>query len=234
MSNREQAEKDYLSGMKYKDIADKYQVSLNTVKSWKKRYGWQRTPTKKGARKAEKRVCTKSKKVAPKNKGSSGDLTPQQEAFAWLVGGQKMPLYRAYLEAYKVTGPSVASAMRESSRLNKNKKVHERIVEISQETARKYHWSLERVIDSYTFLHDESKTDIVTHGIRKATADAMLQSLEDITDVLGLKQSSKAQIRKATAEAKIAEAKAKEIQKVNQHDDSTLIVNDLEDTDNGG
>ena len=31
------AEADYMSGMKYKDIAEKYNVSLNTVKSWKKR-----------------------------------------------------------------------------------------------------------------------------------------------------------------------------------------------------
>ncbi|MSE21750.1 helix-turn-helix domain-containing protein, partial [Lactobacillus parabuchneri] len=53
MNNQKQAEKDYLSGMKYKDIAEKYQVSINTVKSWKKRYGWQRTPNKKGAHKAE-------------------------------------------------------------------------------------------------------------------------------------------------------------------------------------
>ena len=54
MNNQKQAEKDYLSGMKYKDIADKYHVSINTVKSWKKRYGWQRTPNKKGAHKTAK------------------------------------------------------------------------------------------------------------------------------------------------------------------------------------
>ena len=40
MTNQEQAEKDYLSGMKYKDIANKFSVSINTVKSWKKRYNW--------------------------------------------------------------------------------------------------------------------------------------------------------------------------------------------------
>ncbi|WP_238544583.1 phage terminase small subunit-related protein [Geomicrobium sp. JCM 19037] len=28
--------------MKYKDIADKHGVSLNTVKSWKKRHAWSR------------------------------------------------------------------------------------------------------------------------------------------------------------------------------------------------
>ena len=32
------AEADYVEGMKYKDIAAKYGVSINTVKSWKKRY----------------------------------------------------------------------------------------------------------------------------------------------------------------------------------------------------
>ena len=40
--NYEQAENDYMTGMKYKDIALKYGVSINTVKSWKKRYEWER------------------------------------------------------------------------------------------------------------------------------------------------------------------------------------------------
>lgn len=39
---RIQAEQDYQKGMKYKDIAEKYGVSLNTVKSWKQRHGWVR------------------------------------------------------------------------------------------------------------------------------------------------------------------------------------------------
>lgn len=42
MQNYELAENDYMSGMKYKDIAEKYGVSLATVKSWKTRYGWNR------------------------------------------------------------------------------------------------------------------------------------------------------------------------------------------------
>lgn len=40
------AYKDYVKGLKYKDLAEKYGVSVNTIKSWKKRYGWER---KKGA-----------------------------------------------------------------------------------------------------------------------------------------------------------------------------------------
>lgn len=33
--NYEKAERDYLAGAKYKDIATKYGVSVNTVKSWR-------------------------------------------------------------------------------------------------------------------------------------------------------------------------------------------------------
>jgi hypothetical protein len=54
--NYEVAYLDYQKGMKYKDIAEKYNVSINTVKSWKSRY-WN-----------NKSVQPKVKKVATKNK----------------------------------------------------------------------------------------------------------------------------------------------------------------------
>lgn len=47
----EKAHNDYIGGMKYLDIAEKYEVSINTVKSWKTRFKWER----KGA---HKKVCT--------------------------------------------------------------------------------------------------------------------------------------------------------------------------------
>ena len=56
MKKYELAEKDYLLGMKYKEIAEKHGVSLNTVKSWKNRYKWEKLQ-KKYAHKKQK-VCT--------------------------------------------------------------------------------------------------------------------------------------------------------------------------------
>lgn len=50
----ELAYEDYLAGMKYKEIAAKYEVTINTVKSWKSRY-WK-----------DKKGCTQKKKVAHK------------------------------------------------------------------------------------------------------------------------------------------------------------------------
>lgn len=62
------AEKDYIKGMKYKDLAEKYGVSINTIKSWKKRHGWER---KKGAP-TKKSVHTK-KGGQPGNKNAVGN-----------------------------------------------------------------------------------------------------------------------------------------------------------------
>ncbi len=40
LTDYEKAHIDYLAGKKYKEIAAKYGVKENTVKSWKRRYGW--------------------------------------------------------------------------------------------------------------------------------------------------------------------------------------------------
>ncbi|MEC1682475.1 phage terminase small subunit [Bacillus mojavensis] len=63
-----QAYKDYVKGLKYKDLAEKYGVSVNTIKSWKQRHGWER---KKGAP-SEKSVHTK-KGGQPGNKNAIGN-----------------------------------------------------------------------------------------------------------------------------------------------------------------
>ncbi len=76
--NYELAETDYMDGMKYKDIAKKYNVSLNTVKSWKTRYNWSRD-AKNGVHTKNKKVCTQ-KGGQPGNKnavGNKGGAAPE-------------------------------------------------------------------------------------------------------------------------------------------------------------
>lgn len=63
------AEKDYVKGLKYKEIAEKHSISINTVKSWKQRHGWTR---KKGAPKT-KSVHTKNKGAPKGSKNASGN-----------------------------------------------------------------------------------------------------------------------------------------------------------------
>ena len=78
------AEQDYMSGMKYKDIAEKYGVTLNTVKSWKVRYGW----NKKGVHTKSEKVCTQKRKHGgqPGNKNAVGHGAPSKNKNAEKFG----------------------------------------------------------------------------------------------------------------------------------------------------
>lgn len=83
MKKYEEAEQDYLSGLKYKDIADKYGVSISTVKSWKSRY-WKSdnvaTKDKKVAQKVAK-VATKKLTEKAIDELSDSELTDKQKSF---------------------------------------------------------------------------------------------------------------------------------------------------------
>ena len=78
------AEQDYMSGMKYKEIAEKYGVTLNTVKSWKVRYGW----NKKGVHTKSEKVCTQKRKHGgqPGNRTAVGHGAPPKNKNAEKFG----------------------------------------------------------------------------------------------------------------------------------------------------
>lgn len=69
------AYKDYKKGMKYKDIADKYNVSLNTVKSWKRR---QWVDIEKGVQPKKKSVHTKCTPKVDSNAPPKTELLPEE------------------------------------------------------------------------------------------------------------------------------------------------------------
>ncbi|ASN12900.1 terminase small subunit [Latilactobacillus sakei] len=101
---QDEAKKDYLAGMKYKDIAEKYDVSINTVKSWKQRNNWQRGPTQKGVHTKNKKGAHKVDKVAPKivkELSANDGLSDQQKMFC-LYYLQRFNATWAYMQAYDV------------------------------------------------------------------------------------------------------------------------------------
>ena len=105
MENYEKAEQDYMRGMKYKDIAEKYGTTINTVKSWKNRYGWNR---EEDAHKSKK-VCTQKDKGAPKvatpiDDGTketlqNDELTPEQQMFC-IYYSRTFNAAQSYQKAY--------------------------------------------------------------------------------------------------------------------------------------
>lgn len=83
MKKYEEAEQDYLSGLKYKDIADKYGVSISTVKSWKSRYWKSDGSATKDEKVAQKVAKVATKKLTEKaiDELSDSELTDKQKAF---------------------------------------------------------------------------------------------------------------------------------------------------------
>ena len=126
MEKREEAQRDYLAGMKYKDIAEKYDVSINTVKSWKQRDGWSREGAKKGAHKTEKGA---HKKIAPKAKEilQETNLEDWEEIFC-------LEYLRTFnkTKAYHKARPDVTygSASVEGSRMFGKPKIQQRLAEL--------------------------------------------------------------------------------------------------------
>ena len=200
MKKWEEAEKDYLTGMKYKDIATKYDVSLNTVKSWKGRYGWQRGSTKKNAPTNSKRVHTKVKKGAPKiidELEANSKLTDKQKLFC-LFYLQRFNATWAYQQVYKC---SYETARVEGSRKLANPNIKKQIAElknqqrsellvtiddIAHEYAKQAFASLGDVLDYK--VHEELVTDtdgnafldIDDNPVKKHVADIYLKPSDQI------------------------------------------------------
>lgn len=65
-TNAELAYRDYIKGMKYKEIAEKYGVTINTVKSWKTRYKWSKD-SKKSVHTKTGKVCTQKPRLGNQN-----------------------------------------------------------------------------------------------------------------------------------------------------------------------
>lgn len=156
----EYAEQDYNAGMKYKDIADKYGVTINTVKSWKRRYEWVRNKSAP----PQKSVHTKSKKGAPKNEVeqvidelADSELTDKQKAFV-IEYVRLFNATQAYINVYDV---DYKTALAAGPRMLGNVRIQSLIQEMRE--AR---------------LHDlgANKEDIL--------ADLMKQAFSDIGDYL--------------------------------------------------
>lgn len=129
MKKWNQAYNDYQNGKKYKDIATKYDVSINTVKSWKSRK-WNAPPEKKGATKKEK--VAHKKEVQPVI--DNDDLTEQQKLFC-LYYLQHFNATKAYQQAYQC---AYTTARTEGSRAlanpNIKKELHRLKAELQQDT----------------------------------------------------------------------------------------------------
>ena len=112
-TNIDRAELDYASGMKYKDIAKKYAVSINTVKSWKVRNKWSRKEVhtkSKSMRTKKEKVCVQNDDANTENKvrkkivesiADNDELTEKRKLFC-LYFADCLNATQSYQNAFKV------------------------------------------------------------------------------------------------------------------------------------
>lgn len=170
MNNYELAEKDYLAGMKYKDIASKYNVTLNTVKSWKVRYKW-----KKGAEEKEsaEKVCTQNKSMHTLKKCAENKVSDEDKDFEYvdeedgLTDRQRNFCY-CYYENFNATqaaikaGYSEKTAAEQGCRLLKNVKVKEFLEKLREVYRTEFLLTQERVMNRHVQIALSDMRDFIT------------------------------------------------------------------------
>lgn len=166
------AYQDYLNGMKYKDIAEKYGVTINTVKSWKTRYKWSRD----GVHTQEKSVHTKNKEIATKKQNKKTDeepviendeLTDKQRLFC-IYYVKYFNATKAYQKAY---GCAYTTAMVEGHRHLRNPKISSEIDRLRNEMLTEKKVSANEVLQKYIDIAFADITDFVEFG-RETVTDA--------------------------------------------------------------
>lgn len=169
MQTYELAENDYMSGMKYKDIAEKYGVSLATVKSWKTRYGWNRkgmhTKTEKSMHTKKDNIEHDKKPVADEVEAvlQNTELTEKQRLFC-LYFVKCFNATKAYRKAYQC---DEYVAMSSGSRLLRNAKVKEEIDRLKQEKLNQAYLTQADIFQKYMDIAFADMGDYVTFGKKK-------------------------------------------------------------------
>lgn len=167
------AESDYVAGMKYKDIAAKYEVSINTVKSWKKRYAWSRNKKTGCIQKG----CTQNKKGAHKKEAVAEDvsqvvindeLTDQQQLFC-LYQSRMFNYTKAYMKAYP--GCTYASAAVLGSRLMKNQLIRKTIEQLKQNHMNREMLKQEDIFQKYMDIAFADMNDFMSFGQEEIETD---------------------------------------------------------------
>ncbi len=138
-------------------------------------------------------------------------LTPKQEKFVLgLIEGKSQR--KAYIDAgYSTKGKSDNYIDSRAFELSKNSAVLDRYEELHQEAAEQSKWTRQKAFEEYEWLKNVAKNDIEIEGVKKATADAFLASLDGMNRMtLGNEVLAN---KKIETEIKMLEKKIEQIDK---------------------
>lgn len=167
--NNELAYQDYLKGMKYKEIAEKYGVTINTVKSWKTRYKWSKDGKKSVHTKTGK-VCTQKSNESNAKKEAIAEAVGQVIENAELTDKQRLfCLYyvkcfnatKAYQKAFQV---DYATACGNASNLLKSIEIKNEILRLKQNRLNREMLDESDIFQKYMDIAFSDITDFVEFG----------------------------------------------------------------------
>lgn len=196
MKNYERAYQDYLNGMKYKDIAEKYEVSVSAVKSWKKRYWSDAKKVKKVATKKKKVASKKvAKKIAEKMIEDDKGLSEEQELFCIYF-----LKYHNASKAYLKVNPDVTygSAMVMGSRWKNDPVINKRINQLKKDLYVDALLDPHDIVQKYIDIAFADMTDFVEFkggwvSLKKSdyVDGSLIQEIRELKDGVAIKLSDR-------------------------------------------
>lgn len=168
-TNAELAYRDYLKGMKYKEIAEKYGVTINTVKSWKTRYKWSKDAKKSVHTKTGNVCIQKNDKNNVKKEAiteaveqviENAELTDKQRLFCVLYV-KCFNATKAYQKAYEVDYNTAASI---GYRLLENDGVKQEIQRLKKNRLNREMLDESDIFQKYMDIAFSDVTDFVEFG----------------------------------------------------------------------
>ena len=160
--------------MKYKDIAEKYGVTINTVKSWKTRYKWSKD-NEKSVHTKIKNVCTQKnikEKAAVKEVEQvmkNPELTDKQRLFC-LYYTRSFNATKAYQKAYQC---SYETAMVAGPRMLGNVRVRDEIQHLKQNRYQRELLSESDIFQKYINIAFADITDFLDFGTEEVPVMAL-------------------------------------------------------------
>ena len=170
---------DYCKGMKYKEIAEKYGVTINTVKSWKTRYKWSKDG-KKVCTQNQKKVCTQNDHKKEKVEEvvekviENVDLTDKQRLFC-LLYTRCFNATKAYQKAYKCSYEVAAAA---SYRMLDNVGIRNEIQRLKQHRSNRELLDESDIFQKYLDIAFADLTDYVEFGVEETPVMGLYGPIE--------------------------------------------------------
>lgn len=232
---KELAKQDYEKGMKYKDIAEKYGVTLNTVKSWKTRYKWSRN----SVHTQGKGVHSKKKGGQPGNKNAVGHGPPKENQnakthglFSKFLPAETLEITKSLNErspadllwdqiliqyAAIIRAQQIMFVTDKNEVIKELKKEKKRITDNEESSELEY---------EFQFAWDRQATFLTAQSRAMAELRNLIKQFNDLAHEDDERRLKLEQIQLNIAKTK---AEIKEITNDNDSDDRTIIVNDIDE-----